>query len=370
MSERPDHLARLWILGWVVVGAWLVYQLSTVLTPFLLGLLLAYLGAPAVGRLAGWRIPRGPAAVMVLLGLVAVLAALVLLILPLVQAQASALALQAPAYMEWLRASLEPLMAKASGLRESLPTAEEMASLVQSRLGDAGSMAVGVIAWVGESGARLLSLLLNLLLVPVVAFYLLRDWDDLITRTHDLLPRHLETRVVDLVTESDRMLSGFLRGQLLVMSGLAVIYAVGLSILDVDYAIALGVIAGVFSFLPYVGTVLGLLLASLVAIVQTQDPWILAGVALVFALGQVIESTLLTPRLVGERIGLHPVLVIFAAMAGGTLFGFVGVLLALPAAAVLAVFVRHAHERYLTSEFYRGERTGHEQTGREQTEDG
>ena len=194
--------------------------------------------------------------------------------------------------------------------------------------------------------------LANLVLIPVVTFYLLRDWDVLVARIHDLLPRYYEAKITEIARESDAVLGEFLRGQLTVMFALGVIYAVGLSLLGLDFGMLIGMLAGIVSFVPYLGVIVGIGLAGVAAMVQFQDLPHVLGVFAVFGVGQLLEGFVLTPKLVGDKIGLHPVAVIFAVMAGGQLFGVVGVLLALPVAAVLVVLLRHAHRRYTSSELY------------------
>ncbi|MGH8400325.1 MAG: AI-2E family transporter, partial [Gammaproteobacteria bacterium] len=199
---------------------------------------------------------------------------------------------------------------------------------------------------------------LNLILIPVVTFYLLRDWDSLVARIAALLPRDSVATVSQLARDCDTMLGAFLRGQLAVMVSLATIYTLGLWAIGLDNAIAIGVIAGLLSFVPYLGVITGIALALLSALLQARGWWLPLEVLIVFSIGQLMESFVLTPRLVGERIGLHPVLVIFAILVGGQLFGFAGVLLALPIAAAGTVLVRHAHGRYLASQLYRGAGNG------------
>ncbi|MEK7717444.1 MAG: AI-2E family transporter, partial [Pseudomonadota bacterium] len=186
----------------------------------------------------------------------------------------------------------------------------------------------------------------NLLLIPVVTFYLLLDWNRLLARSLALVPPRRQTWVANLARETDEVLGSFLRGQLMVMMSLATIYSVGLTLAGLDLALPIGVLAGLASFIPYAGFLGGLIAAALAAYLQFHDWLPLLWVAGVFLTGQVLESLWLTPRLVGNRIGLHPVAVIFAVMAGAQLFGFTGVLLALPAAAVLKVWLRHGHRMY------------------------
>jgi predicted PurR-regulated permease PerM len=217
---------------------------------------------------------------------------------------------------------------------------------------EVGEVARGVVLQLGRSGQALLGWVSFILLVPVVTFYLLRDWDALVANLRGLLPRAVEPRVSAIAGEIDAVLAQFLRGQITVMLALALIYTVGLWLAGLDLAFSIGVVAGLVSFVPYLGVIVGVLLASLSAMLQFQDLVHLLAVFAVFGVGQLLEGMVLSPLLVGDRIGLHPVAVIFAVMAGGQLFGFFGVLLALPAAAAIVVLLRHSHARYKRSLLY------------------
>jgi predicted PurR-regulated permease PerM len=188
---------------------------------------------------------------------------------------------------------------------------------------------------------------ISLFLIPILTFYMLRDWDVIVTRLAALVPSTVKTTVFRLARETDEVLGGFLRGQILVMLALSIIYSLGLSLVGLKFAIAIGVVSGLVSFVPYLGFVFGIVLAGLTVVLEPEPLLRLGGVIATFTIAQVIEGSVLTPKLVGDRIGLHPVIVIFAIAAGGQLFGFFGILLALPAAAMLSVLVRFAYERYL-----------------------
>ena len=211
----------------------------------------------------------------------------------------------------------------------------------------AGSWGTKVLVGLTQSGGAVFAAVLSLFLVPILTFYLLRDWDAIVSHIAALIPSGQRDTVVGLARETDDMLGAFLRGQLLVMLALSLIYSVGLSIVGLEFAIAIGVVSGLVSFVPYLGFVFGIALASLTVALDPEPLWQLVGVVATFTIAQVLEGSLLTPKLVGDRIGLHPVLIIFAVAAGGQLFGFFGILLALPAAAVLSVLVRFAYHRYL-----------------------
>jgi predicted PurR-regulated permease PerM len=229
---------------------------------------------------------------------------------------------------------------------------ERLKQAIGAHWQEAGGFAATVLASVSQSGRALLGWVANLVLIPVVTFYLLRDWDVLVARVHDLLPRNSEPTVVRLARETDVVLGAFLRGQLSVMAALTLVYALGLWIVGLDLAFLIGLISGLVSFVPYLGFITGITLAGVAAYFQFHELLPLLWVALVFGIGQMFESMLLTPWLVGDKIGLHPVAVIFAVMAGGQLFGFIGVLLALPVAAVLMVLLREVRRRYVGSSLY------------------
>ena len=216
----------------------------------------------------------------------------------------------------------------------------------------AGGVVGTMLREVTQSGFAFLATLGVVGLTPVVAFYIMRDWDDIMLRIREMLPRDIEPVFVALCRECDEVLGAFLRGQLLVMLLLGVIYAVGLYFVGLELAILIGMIAGLASIVPYLGFFVGIVAAAVAAMFQFQDPVYLGYIAIVFGIGQLLEGWVLTPLLVGDKIGLHPVAVIFAVLAGGQLFGFVGILLALPVAAVIMVFLRHLHSEYMSSEYY------------------
>ncbi|WP_018232083.1 AI-2E family transporter [Thioalkalivibrio thiocyanodenitrificans] len=336
----------------------LVYWLRPVLTPFLLGALFAYLGNPLVARLQvegrrwKWRMSRTPAVVLVFLLLFAALVLSVLMVLPLLQRELARFMEWLPQWLEWIREQAVPWLQDRMGLPADALDPGPVSGLLAEHWQQAGDWAVRVLESVGRSGGLVFAWLLNLVLVPVVTFYLLRDWDRLLAGVRDLLPRSVEPRMVRIAAESDAVLATFVRGQLLVMLSLSVFYAAGLWLAGLEPGIAVGVMAGLVSFVPYLGVIVGLGLGLAAALVQGADPKLLFWVLAVFAAGQLLESLVLTPRIVGDRIGLHPVAVIFAVLAGGQLFGFLGVLLALPVAAVLAVGVRHARMDYRQSRLY------------------
>ncbi|NNF66914.1 MAG: AI-2E family transporter [Gammaproteobacteria bacterium] len=343
-----DRLTNLLI---VFAAGWLLFLLSPILTPFVAAFLIAYAGDPLVDAFQKLRLSRTLSVVLFFVLLFFIVAAVVILIAPLVSAQAGALFERLPGYLQWVENQILPKIIEWTGV-EFDGGKLGIAPLIA----EYGSSAAN---WVGEgvaratrSGAALVGLLVNLFLLPVLTFYLLRDWDRMVAAINKLLPTKSKDKVVAVAAEADKALGGFLRGQVMVMIALAIIYSVGLKIVGIEYSLAIGVVSGIVSFVPYLGLVVGLLLAGLAAVAQAQSLAALIGVVVVFVVAQMIEGMLLTPRLVGDRIGLHPVLVIFAVMAGGQLFGFFGVLLALPAAAVSTVIVRFAYQHYFFHRHY------------------
>jgi predicted PurR-regulated permease PerM len=333
-----------WLIAISLVGG-LFYLLAPVLTPFVAAALLAYVGDPLADRLQKLKMPRTLAVVAVFLMTFIVLALLILLIGPLIGAQVGALfdalpdiahrveQVWLPSIMGWLNIDAGTDI----GFGPFLARYGEMF----------GSWSGKALLSVSKSGGALAAAVLSLFLIPIITFYLLRDWDMIIAHLGALIPESQRDTVVKLARESDEVLGAFLRGQVLVMLGLAVIYSLGLTLVGVKYAIAIGVVAGLVSFVPYLGFVFGIALAGLTVALEPNPLWNLIGVIATFSVGQLIEGSFLTPKLVGDRIGLHPVIIIFAIAAGGQLFGFFGILLALPAAAVLSVVVRFAFHRYL-----------------------
>lgn len=352
---------RTWlILGTVVVAGWLIWLLTPVLTPFAAGALLGYLGDPLVDRLQRLRLGRTLAVCVVFAGMLLILVLALLLLVPLIESQVTRLVQSLPAYLDWIQGKVAPWVRERFGMRVEVLDVEQLAEILRGHWQQAGGLATTVLSSLSRSGMAVIGWFMTLILIPVVAFYFMRDWDDLLASIRELLPRRVEPTVVRLARDSNEVLGSFLRGQLLVMLALGVIYSAGLWLVGLDLAFLIGMIAGLISFVPYLGSIVGVLAACVAAAAQFGDLFHLAMVLAVFGVGQALEGMVLTPLLVGDRIGMHPVAVIFAVLAGGQLFGFVGVLLALPAAAVIMVLLRHAHERYKESQLYRHEAEGPE----------
>lgn len=340
---------RSWGVVWLILCLALLYWLAPVLTPFMAAAVLAYIGDPLVDRLEARRVPRTLGVVLVFVILTSLAVALLLIMIPMVERQITVMANKLPAYIDWLVHQALPAVASRLGIDVPSLDMAQIKQAMQQHWQSAGGLATQMLGSVTHSSMAFIAALANLVLIPVVTFYLLRDWDVLVTKIHGLLPIQLEPKITLIAKESDQVLGAFLRGQLLVMLALAIVYSIGLSLVGLDLAILIGLLAGVVSFVPYLGFIVGIVAAGFAAIMQFQELMPLVYVAIVFGIGQLLEGMVLTPMLVGDRIGLHPVAVMFAVLAGGQLFGFLGVLLALPVAAVIAVILRHLHEWYATS---------------------
>jgi predicted PurR-regulated permease PerM len=350
--------SRQWFfLALTAVFLWLIYLLAPVITPFVISAALAYLGDPVVDRLESvsirkWSMGRTLAVSIVFILMTGGVFLLFLIVFPLLQEQAERLVQRVPAALEWFAGTVIPWLQAKLGLQEMSFDTETIAHALQSYWKEFSTTTLSVLGTVSRSGQAVLGWLMNLVLIPVVTFYLLRDWDLLIKGIRSLLPRKNEATVVQLAREIDEVLGAFVRGQLLVMIALGAIYTTGLLLLGLDLAFIIGMGAGLLSIVPYLGTIVGLVAAVLAAAFQFQDLFHMVMVLLVFAVGQSLEGMVLTPKLVGDRIGLHPVAVIFAILAGGQLFGFLGILLALPVTSALNVLVRHLRDKYKNSDLY------------------
>lgn len=343
------------ILASVVLAGWLVWLLAPVLTPFATGALLGYLGDPLVDRLQRLKLSRTLAVCVVFAGMLLVLFFVLLLLVPLIESQVTRLIQSLPAYLEWIQTRVAPWVQERFGTGPGVLDVNRLAEMLREHWQQAGGIAATILGSLSRSGLAIIGWITTLVLIPVVAFYFMRDWDDVVVAVRELLPRRVEPTVMRLARESDEVLGAFLRGQVLVMLALGVIYSAGLWLVGLDLAFLIGMMAGLISFVPYLGSILGVFAACIAAVVQFTDAFHVVLVLVVFGVGQTLEGMVLTPLLVGDRIGLHPVAVIFAVLAGGQLFGFVGVLLALPVAAVVMVLLRHVHERYKDSNLYRRE---------------
>ena len=350
-TEYSGSLHYLWWLVLACVAGGLIYLLSPILTPFLLAAVIAYICNPMVSYMADRKIPRTMGAVLVMLLLLGVFAALILIMVPLFEKEANRLLDKMPAYLDMLKNHVIPWLE--SRLDISLqPDMNVLREALSEHWKSAGGVAAKMLPSLTSGGMAVVEFVVNLLLVPVVLFYLLRDWDMLIKLIDEMIPRYWHDQISQLARETDRILAEFLRGQLSVILLMSICYITGLWLAGLEFALPIGLVAGILVFVPYLGMIVGLMLATFAAVMQFQDWSGVITVWAVFGIGQMLEGMLITPWLVGDRIGLHPVVVIFALMAFGQLFGFFGILLALPVSAVMLVWLRHLRQRYLGSDLY------------------
>lgn len=349
-AAPPFSPSRFWLLvgAAVLIALWLV---RPILLPFVAGFILAYFLDPVVVRLAAWHMPRGLGSLCVLALFVLVVVLLVLLLSPLIQNQVGALIDSLPHIMEALRDRFLPRLS--DWLRRLSPhDVEKIQQAAGSYAGTAAVWAGDVLKKVITSGLALFDIAALLIVTPVVAFYLLRDWPNVTHTVESLVPRKYHKLARQAVEDIDRALSGFIRGQALVCLSLGLIYGLGLTLVGLKYGATVGIVAGVLSFIPYVGSSFGLIVSMILAFVQFDDPLSIGLTLAVFLTGQALEGYVLTPRLVGGRVGLHPVWILFALFAGGSLLGFAGVLIAVPTAAVFGVLIRLAIRHYKDSRLY------------------
>lgn len=336
---------------------WVIWLLAPILTPFVASLMLAWLGDPLVDRLEAAGRSRNTAVLLVFALMIVLITLALLILVPMLQSQVTTLVGALPAMQQWLLEGAIPALEKRLGFTAAeWMDPQRIIDWVRSHWQAAGGAAATVFGYLGRSSFAVVTFVVNLLLTPIVTYYFLRDWDRMVERVAALIPRDHIGTVSKLASESNEVLGAFMRGQFVVMLALGAIYASGMALIGLNLGLLIGMVAGLISFIPYLGATTGVILAVLAALVQAQgvDIKLLAGVAVVFTVGQLLESYVLTPRIVGDKIGLHPVAVIFAVMAGGQLFGFLGMLLALPVAAVANVLLRYAQERYRSSELYAG----------------
>ena len=346
-----DNSRLYFVLGAALVVGLLFYALGPILTPFMAAAILAYICDPFADRLQAKGVPRTLATALVLLLLITIFVVLLLITIPLFQKEIALLAQRLPSYLTAANEKLIPWLNAKLGLKLELDFSS-LRDSVTAYVQDAQGLAGKVFSSLRIGGLAVIGFFINLLLIPVVLFYLLRDWEKLVEKIDHLIPRRWHGKVTEIAKEIDAVLSEFLRGQISVMLLMSVFYVVGLWFAGLEFALPVGIITGMLVFVPYVGMITGLLLATLAALMQFQEWSSIVWVWAVFGVGQLLEGMVVTPWLVGDRIGLHPVVVIFALLAFGQIFGFFGVLLALPVSAVLLVALRHVRLNYLNSRIY------------------
>jgi len=332
----------------------LIHLLKPILLPFIAGLGVAYLLDPIADKLEEKGLSRVLATALITVVFFSLVIGIILLMAPLLQSQIAGIAQRLPEFIDLIQRFATDSVGKVKALLpvDTLDAGKNLGSDVAGSIGNAVREVLQRL-WAG--GKAIFGLFSVAIITPVVSFYMLLKWDDIVDQVDDLLPRHHADTIREQAREIDRTLSGFIRGQASVCLTLAVIYGVSLSVVGLEAGLLIGLAAGIISFVPYIGAVSGVCMALGVALVQF-DTWLpILMVIGVFGVGQLLESYVLTPRMVGDRVGLHDLWIIFAVMAGGALFGFVGVLLAVPTAAVIGVLVRFSLNRYQDSALYLGD---------------
>ena len=353
-EKKLEHVIRhawFWLLAATFFIA-LMYLFRGILSPFIVGIVMAYFLDPLVDKVERRGLGRTVSTFVVLGLFLAFIILTGFLTAPLLQQQFVAFADALPGYIEKSRSALEPWMEK---LRSKLS-----ATSAQNMQNEAGQYTSAAFAWVTgalrklwDSGVAVIDILSFLFITPIVAFYMLRDWDRMLATIDRHLPLARAETIRAIARDVDAALSGFLRGQALVCLCLGAFYACALSLYGLNYGFFIGFAAGVLTFMPYVGTLVGLVAGLLVAYFQFDGNIVNIGaVAGIFAIGQFVEGNILTPRLVGDRVGLHALWIIFALMAGGELMGFTGVLIAVPVAAMVGVLLRFVLSQYRQSAYY------------------
>ncbi|MBC3872230.1 AI-2E family transporter [Undibacterium flavidum] len=335
----------------------LLSLLGPILMPFIVAAILAYVLNPWLDKLCklrikGFHMPRPIAATLMILLVVACILAIVLIMVPILQKQIPLLHNQIPQFLDRFNTMLGPIL-RDFGIQANIDS-EGIKAIISDHLASSGDViGKAVLSSIRVGGTAVLGMLANFILIPIVLFYLLVDWHALIGRLRNFIPRRWLKQTQTWFKEVDELLAQYLRGQIMVMVILAIYYSLGLAIAGFDLALPVGILTGLLVFIPYLGYGLGLFLALVSAVLQFNDLHGLVAVGIVYGIGQALESFILTPKLVGERIGLHPLTVIFALMAFGQLFGFIGILVALPASAVISVAAKNLRLSYLNSSFYR-----------------
>jgi len=343
---------RFWWLVLALISGVLVYLLAPILSPFLFAAILAYICDPLVDKLEARRVPRTLGTSLVLLLVIGLFVMLLVILIPLFYTELTLLYERLPGFLSQIAEKLEPWLQRnvAPDIKLDMEGIKEL--LTKNIPSGSQGMAGKILSSLGIGGLAVIGFLINMLLIPTVFFYLLRDWDILVAKLDEVIPRRWHKRTSTIAREIDTVLAEFLRGQLAVILVMVLYYFIGLWFTGLEFALPIGVISGLLVFVPYVGMVTGLTLATLSGFMQFGATTGLIWVWVVFGIGQVLESMVVTPWLVGNRIGLHPVVVIFALLAFGQIFGFVGILLALPASAALLVGLRHLRHDYLKSRMY------------------
>lgn len=350
-SISPASLAGFWITSLVLLGLFF-WLFSAMLTPFVLGITIAYLLDPLVRWLEARKIGRTAAAVLLLTIFFVSVSLLLLLLIPPLYRELSQLVDQAPGYLQVLADRVQPYLDTVEQQLQDGAFDDRVREAVGSNVGNAINLGSGVLSGLLSGGRALIGFLSLLVVTPLVAFFMMREWRRIIGTIDGLIPRHNYSEIRELVVQIDRKISGFVRGQLLVALSLGVIYAVALSFAGLDFSVLIGLGAGLLSIIPLFGSIAGLLASVIVAWLQTSEFAYVALIAGIFMVGQLLEGNVITPKLLGGSVGMHPLWILFSIMAGASLLGILGMMIAVPVAAAVGVLLSFALQRYQKSEFY------------------
>lgn len=353
MFANDKKMSRNWMF-WLALFVFFcvsVYVLRSVLLPFVAGIIIGYLLDPLTSKFEKLGLSRTLATVLVMFLVVIILFPLLILLVGVIDEQLGQFVASVPAYLSSLLKKIEPVFTELQARFPSLE-ADKIKMYIRSNMTNGLKLVGSILRGVITSGFAFFNIISLLLITPVVAFYMLRDWDKFVNKVDSLLPQQSKETIQTQAREIDHILASFIRGQLSVCVLLGTFYAVGLYFAGLDLGVLVGFIAGIISFIPYVGTITGFIVSMAIAFAQFSDPIQILQVAGVFAVGQFLEGNFLTPKLVGDSVGLHPVWVMFALLAGGVLLGFLGLMIAVPVAAIIGVLLRHAIENYKASSLY------------------
>ena len=352
MNVKISDTQKILFLVSAVIFFYIVYILAPILTPFLVAGVFAYLGDPIVDKLEDLRFTRTASVFVVFLIFIILILSFVFIIFPLIQNQISHLLKKIPSIIDWIYIEVSPWLSQNFSLESNAINLDNIKQSLIQHWESFGSFFGTFLLKIFSSAQLLIIWLSYALLIPIVTFYLLRDWDILIKKISQLIPRKHISVITKLSYECNAVLAEFFRGQLIVISVQSVFYSSALWFIGLEFSLLIGLIAGIVSFIPYLGVLVGIVIASIAAFLQFHEILPVIYVFIVFGAGQILEGMILTPLLIGERIGLHPIAVIFAVMAGAQLLGLFGMIIALPVAAIILVLLKYYHKQYLKSDLY------------------
>ncbi len=348
-------LRRVFILASITFFLWILYLLLPVVIPFVMAFLLAYLFSPLVEKMQKLHLPRWLAISLVFIFILVVITLVAWYLVPMIWAQLMYARDHIPEMLHWVNETFLPWASNTFNLEPMQINTDELSKSVMDYVQTNYSVdnIQDIAVRLAQSGLNFIQIGGMLVLVPIIAFYFLLDWDKMLGQLRRTIPRKMEPRVVSIAKECHEVLGAFVKGQFLVMVLLGLVYAVGLQVIGLHVGLIIGLVAGLASIIPYLGFAVGIVAAIIATFLQFGMDWVqLALVMIVFMIGQAIEGYVLQPFLLGDKIGLSPVAVVFSVLAGAQLLGFAGMLVALPAAAVIVVLMRHLRESYERSPFY------------------